>query len=66
LDFSRNLNCREITALRHVRFLGESVSVAVGVPNPWMLDPQSTLAFQTAWGEISEDALQATVNRGLG
>ncbi len=33
----QNLNYREITALRHIRFLGESVSVAEGVPNPWML-----------------------------
>jgi signal transduction histidine kinase len=32
-----NLNYREITALHHLRFLGESVSVARGVPNPWML-----------------------------
>ena len=28
-----NLNYREITALRHILFLGESVSVAEGVPN---------------------------------
>jgi two-component system, LuxR family, sensor kinase FixL len=33
----QNLNYREITRLRHVPFLGESVSVAEGVPNPWML-----------------------------
>jgi two-component system sensor kinase FixL len=32
-----NLNYREITALRHVPFLGETVVVAEGVPNPWML-----------------------------
>ena len=32
-----NLNYREITALRHVSFLGETVAVAEGVPNPWML-----------------------------
>jgi two-component system, LuxR family, sensor kinase FixL len=35
--FTPNLNYREITSLRHIRFLGESVSVAQGVPNPWML-----------------------------
>ena len=35
--FTPNLNYREITALRHVRFLGESVSVAEGMSNPWML-----------------------------
>ncbi len=31
-----NLNFREITALRQIQFLGESVSVPVGTPNPWM------------------------------
>jgi two-component system, LuxR family, sensor kinase FixL len=45
LDFvsTPNLNYREITALRHLRFLGESVSVAVGIPNPWMLVGQTSL-----------------------
>jgi two-component system, LuxR family, sensor kinase FixL len=33
----QNLNYREITALRHIPFLGESISVADGVPNSWML-----------------------------
>ena len=33
----QNLNYREITALRHIRFLGQSVSVAEGVTNPWLL-----------------------------
>src|SRR6266699_3427196 len=41
--FSPNINYREITALRHVSFLGESVSVATGVPNPWMLVAQVSL-----------------------
>ncbi len=54
----QNLNYREITHLRHVRFLGESVSVAVGVPNPWMVVGQLSLllllifaadASVTAW-----------------
>jgi two-component system, LuxR family, sensor kinase FixL len=40
--FSPNLNYREITGLRHVPFLGESVSVAVGIPNPWMLVGQAS------------------------
>jgi hypothetical protein len=40
--FTPNLNYREITALRHIRFLGESVSVAEGVPNPWMLVGQAS------------------------
>ncbi|SEB09977.1 PAS domain S-box-containing protein [Variovorax sp. YR216] len=33
----QNLNYNEITQLRRVSFLGELVSVPVGVPNPWML-----------------------------
>jgi two-component system, LuxR family, sensor kinase FixL len=42
--FSPNINFREITALRHIPFLGEPVSVvAAGVPNPWMLVAQSSL-----------------------
>ena len=40
-----NLNYREITALRHIPFLGEPVSVAVGVPNPWMLVGQVSLVL---------------------
>jgi PAS domain S-box-containing protein len=35
--FTPNLNYREITGLQHVPFLGETVVVADGVPNPWML-----------------------------
>ena len=41
--FFPNINYREITALRHVPFLGDSVSVAVGMPNPWMLIGQLSL-----------------------
>src|SRR5256886_6121318 len=41
--FSPNINYREITALRHISFLGESVSVAAGVPNPFMLVAQLSL-----------------------
>jgi hypothetical protein len=41
--FTPNLNYREITAFRHVSFLGETVVVAEGVPNPWMLIGQLTL-----------------------
>jgi PAS domain S-box-containing protein len=43
LVFSPNINYREITALRHVSFLGEPVSVAVGVPNPPVLVAQLSL-----------------------
>jgi two-component system sensor kinase FixL len=40
-----NLNYREITGLLHVSFLGETVAVAEGVPNPWMLIGQLSLLF---------------------
>src|SRR5215471_4566928 len=40
---SPNINYRELTIVRHVSFLGESVSMPHGVPNPWMLVPQSSL-----------------------
>ena len=33
----QNVNYREITSLRHIQFLGESVTVLGGVPNPVML-----------------------------
>jgi two-component system, LuxR family, sensor kinase FixL len=33
---AQNLNYREVTELRSISILGEPVSVAVGVPNPWM------------------------------
>jgi len=39
---SPNLNYREISSLHHIRFLGESVSIAQGVANPWMLIPQAS------------------------
>src|SRR5256884_819142 len=41
--FSPNINYREIIALRHISFFGEPVSVATGVPNPWMLVAQLSL-----------------------
>src|SRR6266536_1903259 len=40
---SPNINYRQMTALRHVSFMGESVSVPTGVPNPWMLVAQLSL-----------------------
>ena len=60
LGFSvgQNLNYREITRLRHIPFLGESVQIAEGVSNPWMLVGQLSLlvlvifvvdASVTAW-----------------
>jgi two-component system, LuxR family, sensor kinase FixL len=41
--FFPNINYWRITPLRHISFLGESVSVPTGVPNPWMLIPQFSL-----------------------
>ena len=43
---SPNINYREITALRHVSFLGESVAVPEGVPNP--LDAGSAVQLAPA------------------
>jgi two-component system, LuxR family, sensor kinase FixL len=41
--FWPNINYRQMTALPHISFLGEPVSVASGVPNPWMLVAQLSL-----------------------
>ncbi|MBI5632815.1 MAG: PAS domain S-box protein [Nitrospirae bacterium] len=41
----QNLNYREVTGLRHIPFFGESVSVAEGVANPWMLVGQLSLVL---------------------
>jgi signal transduction histidine kinase len=38
-----NLGYRAITDVRRIQFLGEPVSTAVGVPNPWMLFGQFSL-----------------------
>jgi signal transduction histidine kinase len=40
---SPNLGYRSITGVRPIPFLGESVSVAVGIPSPWMLVGQFSL-----------------------
>ncbi len=39
----QNLNYRAVTRLQHIRFLGESVQIAEGVHNPWMLVGQASL-----------------------
>lgn len=39
----QNLNYLYVTNLRHVPFLGESISIAQGAPNPWMLVGQLSL-----------------------
>ena len=53
-----NLGYREITGVERIPFLGEPVSIAVGVPSPWMLFGQFSLlllvlfvvdATVTAW-----------------
>src|SRR5436305_1838948 len=41
--FSPNLNFRAITGLKHIHFLGDTVSLGEGVPNPWMLLGQLSL-----------------------
>jgi hypothetical protein len=49
----QNLNYREITRLDHVRLFGESVAIAEGVPNPWMLVGHLSLV---AWLIFTADA----------
>jgi two-component system sensor kinase FixL len=39
----KNLNYRDISSLQHITFLGQSVTVAHGAPNPWMLMGQFSL-----------------------
>jgi len=57
----QNLNYREITHLGHIRFLGESVTIAEGVPNPWMLVGHLSLV---AWLIFTADASVTTWRRG--
>ncbi|HTY60717.1 MAG TPA: hypothetical protein VMG30_00515, partial [Acidobacteriota bacterium] len=40
-----NLNYRTITGLRHVPFLGDSVAIAEGIVDPWMLVGLASLAL---------------------
>ncbi|HEY9504580.1 MAG TPA: PAS domain-containing protein, partial [Gemmatimonadales bacterium] len=47
--FTPNLNYRSIEGLRPVSLLGESVSVIVGVPSPWMLVAQLSLLLLVAF-----------------
>lgn len=57
IDFLQtpNLNYREITRLREVTFLGETVAIAEGVPNPWMLVGQVSLLLLVVF------AVEATI-----
>jgi two-component system, LuxR family, sensor kinase FixL len=57
----QNLNYREITRLQDVSFLGESVHIAEGVPNPWMLVGQISFLFLIAF---LADASVTTWRRG--
>jgi two-component system, LuxR family, sensor kinase FixL len=57
----QNLNYREIIRLEHVRFLGESVAIAEGVPNPWMLVGQLSLV---AWLIFTAEASITAWRRG--
>jgi PAS domain S-box-containing protein len=45
----QNLNYREVTRLRSIPFLGESVTAFEGVPNPWMLVGQLSLMLLVAF-----------------
>jgi len=57
----QNLNYREVTGLRHVPFLGESVSVGEGISNPWMLVGQLSLVL---WVVFVADAATTVWRRG--
>ncbi len=57
----QNLSYREITHLRHITFLGESVSIAVGVSNPLMLFGQVGLLLFVIF---TADATLAVWRRG--
>ena len=47
--FTPNLHYREIVSLDHMRFLGETIAVARGVPNPWMLTAQLSAILLVAY-----------------
>lgn len=58
---SPNLNYRVITGLRQVGFLGDTVSIAEGVSNPWMLVGQLSLMLLVVF---AVDAMVTTWRRG--
>src|SRR5450631_2739314 len=47
LDFTSgdNLNYSKVTRLHHIPLFGEFISVAEGVPNPWMVVGQTSLVL---------------------
>jgi len=57
----QNLNYLEVIRLQHVSFLGESVAIAEGVPNPWMLVGQLSLVV---WLIFTAEASVAAWRRG--
>ena len=59
LDFftGENLNFRQVTGLNHVLFLGQSIAVPVGEPNPWMLIGHLSLLVLVAF--ITDAAVTA-------
>jgi len=57
----QNLNYREILHLGHVKLLGESVAIAEGVRNPWMIVGQLSLV---AWLIFTADASITAWRRG--
>jgi two-component system, LuxR family, sensor kinase FixL len=59
--FTPNLNYREITSLRHIRYLGDTISVGEGVSNPWMLIGQASLALLVVF---TVDAMITAWRRG--
>ena len=56
-----NIQYREITALRHVRFLGESLSIPEGVTNVWVLVTQTSLLLFVVF---AVDAMLTVWRRG--
>jgi signal transduction histidine kinase len=56
-----NLGYRSITDVRRIPFLGEPVSVAVGVPSPWMLFGQFSLLLLVVF---TADATRGAWRRG--
>ncbi|HTY61659.1 MAG TPA: ATP-binding protein [Acidobacteriota bacterium] len=63
LDFliGQNLNYLETVRLRHIRFLGESISFGEGISNPWMLVGQLALVL---WVIFCMDAAITVWRRG--
>jgi two-component system, LuxR family, sensor kinase FixL len=57
----QNLNYLEVVRLRHIRFLGEIVSVGEGISNPWMLVGQLSLVL---WLVFCLDAAITVWRRG--